>query len=122
MDKKSPIEIINDFVDLTEWKTKKQIKNELKTYGITLNERCFRKQVENHNKLYASHQKDSFVVHGEKGYKMTNDTEEIRRSLRDNLKRGLDQLSKYHKGIKALGENANFSLSIKDNELVFMEE
>lgn len=122
MDKKSPIEIINDFVDLTEWKTKKQIKNELKTYGITLNERCFRKQVENHNKLYALHRKDSFIVHGEKGYKMTNDTEEIRKSLRDNLKRGLDQLSKYHKGIKALGENANFSLSIKDNELVFMEE
>ena len=116
------IELINDFIDLTEWKTKKQIKNELKTYGITLNERAFRKQVEKHNDMYFAHAKPYFVAHSAKGYKITTDNEEIRESLRDSLKRGLDQLSKYHKGIRALGENANFNLSIKDNELVFVEE
>lgn len=116
------IELINDFIDLTEWKTKKQINKELGEFGIRINERTFRKNVESHNELYFAHEKEFYVAHGSKGYKMTKDTEEIRESLRDSLKRGLDQLSKYHKGIKALGENANFNLSIKDNELVFVEE
>lgn len=116
------IEKINDLIDLTTWKTKKQINEELRVYSVQLNERTFRKNVENHNELYFAHEKEFYVAHGSKGYKMTKDTEEIRESLRDSLKRGLDQLSKYHKGIKALGENANFSLSIKDNELVFVEE
>ena len=116
------IEKINDLIDLTEWKTKKQINEELRAYSVQLNERTFRKNVENHNELYFAHEKEFYVAHGSKGYKMTKDTEEIRESLRDSLKRGLDQLSKYHKGIKALGENANFSLSVKDNELVFVED
>jgi Zn-dependent peptidase ImmA (M78 family) len=116
------IEKINDLIDLTEWKTKKQINEELRVYSVQLNERTFRKNIENHNKLYFAHEKEFYVAHGSKGYKMTKDTEEIKKSLRDSLKRGLDQLSKYHKGIKALGENANFNLSIKDNELVFVEE
>lgn len=116
------IELINDFIDLTEWKTKKQINKELGEFGIRINERTFRQKVENHNNMYFAHAKPYFVAHSAKGYKITTDNEEIRESLRDSLKRGLDQLSKYHKGIKALGENANFSLSIKDNELVFVEE
>ena len=116
------IEKINDLIDLTEWKTKKQINEELRVYSVRLNERTFRKNVESHNELYFDHEKGFYVAHGSKGYKMTKDTEEIRESLRDSLKRGLDQLSKYHKGIKALGENANFNLSIKDNELIFVEE
>lgn len=116
------IELINDFIDLTEWKTKKQINEELKKYGISLNERSFRLQVEKHNELYFAHEKPYFVAHSAKGYKITTNADEIRESLRDSLKRGLDQLSKYHKGIKAIGENANFNLSVKDNELVFVEE
>lgn len=116
------IEKINDLIDLTEWKTKKQINDELKVYSVQIDERKFRRNIEKHNELYFAHVKEFYVAHGSKGYKMTKDTEEIRESLRDSLKRGLDQLSKYHKGIKALGENANFNLSIKDNELVFVEE
>lgn len=116
------IEKINDLIDLTEWKTKKQINDELRVYSVQLNERTFRKNVENHNDLYFAHEKEFYVAHSSKGYKLTQDTEEIRESLRDSLKRGIDQLSKYHKGIKALGENANFSLSVQDNELVFLED
>jgi Zn-dependent peptidase ImmA (M78 family) len=114
------IEKINDLIDLTEWKTRKQINEELRVYSVRLNERTFRKNVESHNELYFAHEKEFYVAHGSKGYKMTKDTEEIRESLRDSLKRGLDQLSKYHKGIKALGENANFSLRVENDELVFM--
>lgn len=116
------IEKINDLIDLTTWKTKKQINEELRVYSVQLNERTFRKNVENHNELYFAHEKEFYVAHGSKGYKMTKDTEEIRNSLRDSLKRGIDQLSKYHKGIKALGENANFSLRVENDELVFMGE
>lgn len=119
---KNSIEKIDELINLKEWRTKKQINKELRVFGVQLNERTFRKSVENHNELYFAHEKKFYVAHGSKGYKMTKDTEEIRESLRDSLKRGLDQLSKYHKGIKALGENANFNLSIKDNELVFVEE
>lgn len=119
---KNSIEKIDELINLKEWKTKKQINEELRVYSVQLNERTFRKNVENHNELYFAHEKEFYVAHGSKGYKTTKDTEEIRESLRDSLKRGLDQLSKYHKGIKALGENANFNLSIKDNELVFVEE
>jgi hypothetical protein len=116
------IELINDFIDLTEWKTKKQINKELGEFGIRINERTFRQKVEDHNNLYFAHKKDFFIAHSNKGYKITTDTEEIRKSLRDSFKRGIDQITKYHKGIKALGENANFSLIIKDNELIFREE
>lgn len=120
---KNSIEKIDELIDLKEWKTKKQINKELQVYGVQINERTFRNQIESHNQQYFAHQKEYFIAHHNgKGYKMTKDTEEIRESLRDSLKRGLDQLSKYHKGIKALGENANFNLSIKDNELVFMED
>ena len=116
------IEKINDLIDLTEWKTKKQINEELRVYSVQLNERTFRRNVEEHNDLYFAHEKQFYVAHSSKGYKLTKDTEEIRKSLRDSLKRGIDQLSKYHKGIKALGENANFSLRIEENELVFLED
>ena len=114
------IEKINDLIDLTTWKTKKQINEELRIYSVQINERTFRQNIENHNELYFAHQKEFYVAHGSKGYKLTQDAEEIRNSLRDSLKRGIDQLSKYHKGIKALGENANFSLKVENDELVFM--
>lgn len=116
------IELINDFIDLTEWKTKKQINKELEKFGIRINERAFRQKVEDHNNLYFAHQKEFYIAHSNKGYKMTKDTEEIRNSLRDSFKRGIDQISKYHKGIKALGENANFSLGLKNGELILLEE
>ena len=43
------IEKINDLIDLTEWKTKKQINEELRVYSVQLNERTFRRNVEEHN-------------------------------------------------------------------------
>lgn len=115
-------EIINDFIDLSNWKTKKEINKELEQYGIQINERAFRKSLEKHNELYFAHKKDFYIAHSSKGYKITKDTEEIRNSLKDNFKRGIDQLQKYHKGIKALGENANFRLGLKNGELIVVED
>lgn len=115
------IEIINDLIDLTEWKTKKQINEELKQFGVQINERAFRLQVEKHNEMYFSHIKENYVAHSPKGYKLTTDKQEIINSIEDNKKRGLDQLVKYHKCLKALGENANFNFKFKNGELIYEE-
>ena len=67
------IEIINDLIDLTEWKTKRQINEELKQFGVQINERVFRLQVERHNEMYFAHIKDDYVAHSPKGYKLTKE-------------------------------------------------
>ena len=113
------IEIINDLIDLTEWKTKKQINEELGQFGVQINERVFRLQVERHNEMYFAHIKDNYVAHSSKGYKLTKNREEIIKSIEDNRKRGLDQLVKYHKCLKALGENTNFKFEIKNGEMIY---
>ena len=115
------IEFINDLIDLTEWKTKKQIEEELKNEGVAISERFFRLQVERHNDMYFAHIKDTYIAHSDKGYKLTKDKEEIIKSIEDTKKRGIDQLSKYHKCLKALGENANINLRIEEGELVIDE-
>ena len=118
---KDTIEMLDELIDLTEWKTKKTIEKELKSLQMKLNERSFRQKVEEHNELFFAHQKDTYMAHSSKGYKLTKDEKEIRDSIKDNFTRGIDQLTKYHKGMRALGENANFNLSIQNNELVFIE-
>ena len=115
------IEIINDLIDLTEWKTKTQINEELKQFGVQINERVFRLQVERHNEMYFAHIKDDYVAHSHKGYKMTKDRDEIAKSIEDTKKRGLDQLVKYHKCLKALGENSNFNFKFENGELIYDE-
>jgi hypothetical protein len=115
------VEIINDLIDLTEWKTKKQINEELKQFGVQINERVFRLQVERHNEMYFAHIKDDYVAHSSKGYKLTKDRDEIAKSIEDTKKRGLDQLVKYHKCLKALGENSNFNFRFENGELIYDE-
>ena len=115
------IEFINDLIDLTEWKTKKQIEEELREQGVAISERFFRLQVERHNEMYFAHIKENYVAHSERGYKLTTNKEEIIKSIEDTKKRGLDQIVKYHKCLKALGENSNINLKIEEGELVINE-
>lgn len=119
---KDTIEMLDELIDLTEWKTRKQIDEELKNINIKLNERSFRQKIEEYNELFFLHRKDTYMAHSSKGYKLTKDETEIRDSIKDNFTRGIDQLQKYHKGMRALGENANFKLSIQNNELIFVED
>ena len=115
------IEIINDLIDLTDWKTKKQIEEELREQGVAISERFFRLQVERHNEMYFAHIKDDYVAHSPRGYKLTKDRDEIAKSIEDTKKRGLDQLVKYHKCLKALGENSNFNFKFENGELIYDE-
>lgn len=113
--------MIYELVDMTEWKTKKEILKELKDIGIEMNERYFRQVIENVNKLYSSHEIDKFIVHSNKGYKVSQNEEEIIASARDFRKRGLDQLVKSSKILRALGENSNLRLIIEDGQMICTE-
>lgn len=121
---KDNIEFLDELIGLDKWKTKEQIKKEVSKVlpNVKLNERLFRKNVEEHNRLYVEHIKDTFVAHSSKGYKITKDYEEIKASIYDNKIRAMDQLVKYYRGMKALGENLNCKLNIEDGELVYVEE
>ena len=58
--------MIYDIVDMTTWRTKKDILKELKSKGIEISERSFRKFVENVNKLYIEHETKKFIAHSNK--------------------------------------------------------
>lgn len=112
--------MIFELVDLSKWKTKKEILKELKNkLGQAVDERRFRILVERQNDLYHNHESDVFIAHSSRGYKIATDEDEIRQSARDYKKRALDQLVKYSKTMKALGENTNMKLELKNGELIY---
>ncbi len=110
-----------ELIDLSDWKTKKQILSELKHGGIIIDERRLRKLVELQNKLFYNHESDIFIAHSSKGYKATKDYEEINNSLKDNHKRAIDLLHKEAVTRKALGENMNFNLIVHNGEFMYVE-
>jgi predicted SprT family Zn-dependent metalloprotease len=92
-----------------EWKTKKEILNELRLDEIYINERTFRLRVEALNKKFMEHELDYFIVHSSRGYKKTSEREEILKSLKENHKRAMNLLSKESKILKALNESENYN-------------
>ena len=113
------IELISNH--LIEWTKKKEILSVLKSEGVTMDERTFRKMIELHNKKYFEHQTDKYLVHSVKGYKLTDNKEEIIASAKDYRKRALNQLMKYSKTLKTMGENDNMRLEIKDGAFIVAE-
>lgn len=91
------------------WKTKSAILKQLKRdYDYELDERSFRKMVENFNKEYRAHLTDGwYIVHSNRGYKITKDHDEIIQSDKDLTKRALNMLYKVGRTKKARGEDAN---------------
>ena len=107
-----------NLVDLTEWKTKKKIIKEIEENGMTVDERAWRKYVENHNKKYWDHEEEQFIVHSSKGYKLTSDKKEIIESIQDSRKRGINLLWKSSKTMKALGEVDNIRMELEEMEVI----
>ena len=101
-----------------DWKTKNQIIIEAYKDGIKLHERVWRKFVEDYNKKYWSHEVDNFIVHGRRGYKLTTDKEEIKKSIQDGKKRALNLLWKYSQTRKAMGEVDNIKLELEEMEII----
>lgn len=113
--------MIYDIVDMTTWRTKTDILKELKSKGVEMSERAFRKLVGNINKLYREHENDIYIAHSNRGYKATKDTTEIKASESDNRKRAINMLVNSAQTLKAIGENANLSLKIQNGEMIYTE-
>lgn len=112
------IDKILETINLSEWKTKKQIINELKTNGIYVEERTWRSLVESYNYRYMDGVNDKYIIHGSKGYKLTNDKKEIMHSIQDLRNRSLNMLSKYSRTYKALGLQDNLKIDLEKMEII----
>lgn len=110
--------MIFELLDLKEWKKKKDILKELKKNGVRMSERAWRKAVELHNKKYFSHETDKYLAHSPRGYKLTDNKDEIIASAKDYRTRAFNQLVKASKTLKAMGENDNIRLEIKNGEFI----
>lgn len=101
-----------------DWKTKNEIIIAAYKDGIKLHERAWRLFVETYNKKYWNHEVDSFIVHGRKGYKLTSDKEEIKKSIQDGKKRALNLLWKYSQTRKAMGEVDNIKFDLEEMGII----
>jgi hypothetical protein len=89
------------------WVKKDKIIEKYKTaYGIDLNEREWRLMVANFNKEYNAHLTNGYdIVHSNKGYRLTNDYDEMRKSDNDLYKRSMKMLARVSKNKKTRGED-----------------
>lgn len=101
-----------DQIDLSTWKTKKQILSELNALGVEIKERALRLMIEKHNQDYFDGIVEDLIIHSDKGYKRTADRAEILKRREDYKKRALNMLWKYTQIGKALGEHDNIKLEL----------
>lgn len=111
-----------DIVDLSDWKKKNTILQTFSNKNISIDERTFRNKVKDFNKMFYNHETKYFIAHSNKGYKMTTNVEEIKESIKDNHKRALDMLYEEAKIKKAIGENYNLKIVIKNDSFIVVEE
>ncbi len=104
-------------LDMSDWKTKRQLMDELTERGIVMDERVFRKFVETNNKKFFNHELDEYIAHSSKGYIKTSDPEIIMKSIEDGKKRALNLLWKYSRVMKALGEEINLRVDFETFEI-----
>lgn len=107
-----------DYVDLKDWKTKKEILSELSINYKEVDERMWRYYVAEYNARFWNHEVDTFIVHSNKGYKLTADKDEICDSLLDMKKRSLNMLWKFSQTMKALGEKDNIKFDLEEMGLM----
>lgn len=94
----------------SEWTTRAEIIYRLSLLGVKMNERGFRKWVEEWNRKYCDQIVDVYIAHGPYGYKVTADVDEIKASVADLKRRALDMMKKYGDTRKALGKRLQTKL------------
>ena len=95
----------------TEWAKKKTILEMNEAQGIKLNERMLRKCIQIFNQAYDNRNNREYVVHScTLGYKITTDTEEIKRSITDNDRRAITMLQQTRKVRNLLGMKDQISM------------
>ena len=82
------LEFIEDY--LTEYRTKKEILEELARRGIEVNERTWRANKPIHNERYFARKTNKMLVSCQSGYKLTDNEEEIITFENDLISRSRD--------------------------------
>ena len=103
------MEQILEIVDLTDWKTYREINKEMRKYGIKMNSGNFQKLVRVYNELFYQRADKTFIAHSNKGYMLTKDTSIIKDSLNDYKRRAFAQLKNYWHGMKSIGAQLNLN-------------
>ncbi len=111
-----------DYIDLSDWKTKKQIIFELyHEHGINISEdgREWREAVEKWNKKFSSKAVPFYITHSNtKGYKATTDYSEAKLARNDYIKRGVNMIKKARECDKAFNLRNNFQIDFETGELI----
>lgn len=105
--------MLYELIDLKDWKKAKDCISELNQGGIRIDDRQLRQLVKVNNINFINHEVDTFIVHGQKGYKATQDREEILSSMNDKYKRAFNMLKENQQVMKALSENNNFQFELE---------
>lgn len=103
---------ILDAVELSEWKTRKIILKELKSNGISMSGRSWRSFVERYNKQFINEDNEYFIAHSSKGYKLTNELEEIISSAKELKKRAVDMNKKCSGIMGAVEKRMNIKMEL----------
>lgn len=97
--------MIVEYLSFTDWKTKKELINELASENIYVDERLLRKQIETNNKFFAEGIVDYYIIHSCKGYKKTFSYDDIKKSIADNRKRAITMLIQADRAEKQMLRN-----------------
>lgn len=109
---------ITELVNLSSWKTKKEIIQELRKSNIKIDERQWRLIVEEYNQQYMEVKHPYYIVHSRKGYMLTDDKEEIKKSIKDLRSRSLNMLKKYSLTMRAIGLQDNLRIDLEEMEII----
>ena len=92
----------------TEWKHKEDILNDFAKDGIDIDERIFRKYIQENNHQYAIGESNYYIAHSNtNGYKIATEWKDIDESTKDSLKRGFTMISDAYKTRKQFARRRN---------------
>lgn len=99
----------------TDWRQKDKCLDWLYFNGLKINERSFRLFVANYDKGYCEGKHDSYICHdNSKGYFLTCDKEEIKKSIADDRSRAITLLRRVYGVEKRIAEDTQISFMPND--------
>lgn len=106
--------MINE-VDLTDWKTQREILNELNSKGINITSRSWRTAVEKWNKRFSEGLEKKYITHSNQyGFKATSDIKEAKIGINDYISRSRDMEKKVREALQGFEHLNNFKFNFDD--------
>lgn len=100
----------NEFIkeNLKDWITYSNLKERIfNEYNISYPRRSWNKYIEVKNQAFCDGENDMYIAHSNKGYKITNDREEIEASIKHLDTMAKNMLKKESNAKKALNRSVN---------------